>query len=474
MTAISRLSSLSALTVAVLLTLWTSTSLMGADVFKMFDWNEDGVLSGNEAKPFLILDLEPSDGPDGEITRKEFDAGLLRHQKTRSEQIKAIFGARDTNEDDRLSGTEINGYQFADEDGNGRITFEELDRGIRNDAAKLKKLAYNGIIEFGVSRFNMIDTNEDGKLTGTETKGLSQWDTDHDQKILLAEFMANVFLDAAVGEDLPPPPIDVQSGDLMLSVVEAINGRDGSAFQAMFRPELNQIVDGMIIDYLLQHVIESHGKISLPSNDQVEIKDAGREGQYLHVAQLRCNKGNVSIVLTVFENALLGIDLNSPQIENLHERMFADLLADRNKLLSKFAKFYSKSCETMIRHVMDKEDTAAFEMFHPDIQKQVGNKPFLEVFRTIRNQCGTQSVQVDLESAGVDFDENGKGRFFTISHHLSGPKGKVLATHNMQFVGLKAFFVAMSIEPVKDEGDSPTDDGADLPSAVDNTVPPKP
>ncbi|AMV33724.1 EF hand [Pirellula sp. SH-Sr6A] len=474
MTAISRLSSLSALTVAVLLTLWTSTSLMGADVFKMFDWNEDGVLSGNEAKPFLTLDFEPSDEPDGEITRKEFDAGLLRHRKTRSEQIKAIFDARDTNEDDRLSGTEINGYQFADEDGNGRITLEELDRAVRIDAAKLKELAYNGIVEFGVSRFNWIDTNEDGKLTGSEARGLSQWDTDHDQKILLGEFMANVFLDAAVGEDLPPPPIDVKSGDLMLSVVEAINGRDGRALQEMFRPELNQIVDSVIIQYLTQHVFESHGKISPPSNDQVEIKDAGREGQYLHVAQLRCDKGKVSIVLTVFDNALLGIDLKSPQIEKLHEKMFADLLADRNELLSRFAKFYSKSCEVMIRHIIAKEDTAAFEMFHPDIQKQVGDKPFLEIFRTIRNQCGTQSVQVELESAGVDFDENNKGKFFTISHRLSGPKGKVLVTHNMQFVGLKAFFVAMSIEPVKDESDAPTNDGADLPSAVDTIVPPKP
>jgi hypothetical protein len=212
-----------------------------------------------------------------------------------------------------------------------------------------------------------------------------------------------------------------------------------------------EIVDGVILNYLLYHIIESHGTISPPSNEQVEIKDAGKKGQYLHVAQPDCKQGNLSITLTVIDGALLGIDFKSPRIDELNEKMFADLFADKNNEMTKFAKFYSKSCESMIRCILGEKDTKAFEMFHPEIQKQIGSEPFSEVFKAIRDDCGTKSVKVELETAGVDIDESGNGNFFTISHRLAGPNGKVLVTHKLQFIGMKAYFVAVSIEPVPEE-----------------------
>ena len=432
---------------ALLAGLIASSNATAGDVFGVLDKNSDGVLSGSEAKMFLSFDTEPVGQPDGEVTKKEFFAGVRLHEKKRIDQDVEIFLARNGNKDDRLSGTEISGYEFADLDGNGRITLDELSDGMTMQRAKLGALSIDELIAEGNRRFRLLDTNEDNRLSGSEAVGLLIFDVNGDQRISKDEFMSSVFLDAASVGEAPLSPAPQTTGEPMRAVVDAVNRRDWEVMLGMFRPELKELVDAAVIDYLLHHITESHGILSAPAMDAIAIKDSGKEGQKRHSAKPVCEKGTLAIELTIFEGAILGIVFDSPQIDQMNEKMFADLFADKDNALKKFADFYKNNCSEMIRLIRNEEDSKAFGMFHPEIQKQIGLEQFVKVFKGLREVCGGSGlVKIELEEAGVEFDEKGKGKFFTISHRVAGPNGVMLFKHKMQFVGLKAHFVAASIE----------------------------
>ena len=427
-----------------------SSNATASDVFEMLDKNVDGVLSGREAKMFISFDTDPVGHPDGEVTKKEFYLGLRLHEKKRADQVVEIFIARNGNKDDRLSGTEMSGYEFADRDGNGRITSDELFDGMESQRAKLGVLSIDELMAEGNRRFRLLDSNEDSKLSGSEAVGLLMFDGNEDRRISLDEFMSSIFLDAATAGEAPLMPAVQTTGDPMRAVVDAVNRRDWEAMLWMFRPELKELVDAAVIDYLLHHITESHGILNAPPNDAIEIKETGKKGQNRHTAKPVCEKGTLVIEMTIFEGAILGIAFNSPQIDEMNEKMFADLFADKDNALKKFADFYKKNGSEMIRLIRNEEDSKAFGMFHPEIQKQIGLEQFVKVFKGLREVCGGSGlVKIELEEAGVEFDEKGKGKFFTISHRVAGPNGAVLFKHKMQFVGLKAYFVAASIEPVE-------------------------
>jgi hypothetical protein len=98
---------------------------MTAD-FDKLDGNQDGVLSGQEAASVANLDKNG----DGEITRKEFEAGsqpqpLPLGEKVDEKTAKERFSLMDINHDGRLSGTEMNGQEAMDANGDKRITLDE-------------------------------------------------------------------------------------------------------------------------------------------------------------------------------------------------------------------------------------------------------------------------------------------------------------------------------------------------------------
>jgi len=92
--------------------------------FKRLDQNEDGYLSGREA-----LGLSSADtNRDGRISRAEWEMSvpLDRLRTGTTAEAEAWFSARDINEDGRLTGTESRGLQSLDLDQDGRIPRSEF------------------------------------------------------------------------------------------------------------------------------------------------------------------------------------------------------------------------------------------------------------------------------------------------------------------------------------------------------------
>lgn len=435
---------------AFFLGLFVSANATASEIFELLDRNADGVLSGNEAKMFMSFDTEPVEKPDGEVTKKEFNVGLRLHEKKRVEQVLAIYAARNGNHDDRLSGTEMSGYEFADLDGDGRIPSKEFLAGMAKQRNKLGALSLDELSAEGMRRFRLLDNNEDSKLSGSEAVGLLMFDQNDDNRISLDEFMSSIFMDAACASQAPPMPADNTTGDAMRSVVDSVNRRDGKKLLGMFRPELREIVDAPLIDYLMYHINVSHGQLSRPANDAVQVKDAGKEGQKRHSAIPACEKGTLSIEMTMFEDAILGIVFESPEVDGLNDKMFADLIVNKEEWLDKFAHFYEIDCVAMIKKIMESKDSDAFAMFHPEVQSKIGLESFLEVFKGLRMGCGSpDSMKIELEEAGVEPGEKGRPRFFTITHRVAGPDGVLMFKLKMQFVGLQGYFVSAGFDPAK-------------------------
>ena len=77
-------------------------------LFQKLDTNEDGVLSGKEARSVLAFDLDQ----DGEVTQKEFLQGMAAERKRMlSIDDDTLFNQQDGNQDDFLSGKEVRGFE---------------------------------------------------------------------------------------------------------------------------------------------------------------------------------------------------------------------------------------------------------------------------------------------------------------------------------------------------------------------------
>ena len=438
----------------------------GADLFSLLDKNTDGVLSGHEVAFFKAY----ASTLDGEISKQEFDAAITSRRARVSAEDRKLFAARDGNQDDRLSGTEISGYEFTDLDRDGRIPESEFLEGMMSSRNLLGSMTPEELEAESKRRFQLMDINEDNRLSGTEAVNIASFDMNEDRRITLDEFITGVFLDAAASRRdsvLGPTKPLVEP---IKSVIEAVNGLDDRSLTANLRPELKVLMDGLLVNYLLHHIQDAHGQISIPSQKGIEIKDGEQAGSLLYTAKTKCAKGMLSIQVLMYEGAILGLVFASPEVDGLNETMFAELFADKDGILKRFADFYSPQCQKMISHIFANEESAAVGLFHPEIQVSIGPKRFMDVFAGLRSGCG-ELASIKLETAGVEFDENKKGKFFTISHRVSGSKGVMLIEHKMQIIGLKAHFVAIRGEHVTASDEVPqTTDAA--PPTIDRPVAP--
>ena len=153
-----------------------SQGACAGDYFTSCDINADGVLSGSEVGAFVGFDADK----DGEVSRKEYSAGIIQHQAKMREVDLALFASRDGNQDGRLSGTEASGLEAADQNQDGRITEAELMLGMKLIRSKMASLMPDQLVMEAKRRFHLLDTNEDNRLSGTEALGVSHYDTNSD------------------------------------------------------------------------------------------------------------------------------------------------------------------------------------------------------------------------------------------------------------------------------------------------------
>lgn len=136
--------------------------------FKGRDINHDGKLSGSELNG---LDTSKYDANhDGSVDAKEYLAGHAAEQAAKHEaEQKKAFNKLDINHDGKLSGTELKGIKDAAKyEKNGELDLKGYQQA-EHDQAKAQHEAKL------TKDFNQADINHDGKLSGTELSKLGSY-----------------------------------------------------------------------------------------------------------------------------------------------------------------------------------------------------------------------------------------------------------------------------------------------------------
>ena len=141
--------------------------------FKGRDINQDGKLSGSELKGLDATKYQV--GEDGELDTQEYLGGKQAdRQAFRAQKIEGEFAKLDVNDDGKLSGTELKGIKDAEQYGEDGVDAEEFKK-VKSAQWREQR---DALLE---KDFDKADKNNDGKLTGNEIgdyKGYDDTETD--------------------------------------------------------------------------------------------------------------------------------------------------------------------------------------------------------------------------------------------------------------------------------------------------------
>lgn len=411
--------------------------------FQLLDENGDRLLTGNELALLSPLAVQHS----GRVDLNAFTSAVRTREIAHRAQWLMILADRDGNKDGRLSGNEFSGFESADLDKNSRIDEKEYLQGVREFYGSLSTLSLKAIAEKGSERFQMMDLNADGRLSGTEATFMAASDLSGDQRITKQEYITAGILDViAAGSDTNDNVPDMQTTPLG-SLVQAINQQDSQALLALCRPEFQKLINTNVLTYLLNQIKEGNGKLSVPSN--VTVTEGSQPGSQVLAAEIPVERGTLNMSAVVYEGKLLGVAMNGSSVDNAIPKLLTELMSDLDGKMTTFAKDCSPDCMRMIRRIQAGEDDVAISMFHPEIAKQVARETFVSLFEELRAQVGKYQ-KIELEAAGVDMDAAGTSGFITLTHRVEGTVGVALVQHKLQIVGFKPHMVVIAVEPASD------------------------
>jgi formylglycine-generating enzyme required for sulfatase activity len=136
----------------------------------------------------------------GLIVVTVLSATALTGAQDSNDEDELLFTKLDLTEDGFLSGKEAVSVAQYDADGNGKITKAEFLAGRKRD-----RTGHSGQLD--EQAFHDLDINEDGRLSGSELKTVSDYDTDGDRRVTKAEFLAGRFKEREQPLVIKPKPV---------------------------------------------------------------------------------------------------------------------------------------------------------------------------------------------------------------------------------------------------------------------------
>ena len=444
------------------------------DLFQQQDSNKDGVLSGREATDLKSLDQDS----DREISLAEFTAAAKEQQSQANRLAQQLFGDRDANKDQRLSGTEMSGYEEFDKNGDRRLTEIEFKTGFASADSEIRSMPIAEIRKTAADRFSKIDINEDGRLTGTEAAGSGHFDRNADSRVVKEEFIIGLILSTAspdsVSPDDPMPASPMTKEGIHKALADYVKALDDVTNSQLITGALHTSivhqVDQPIFEYALKYAKSSHGKMKLPLKSQIHISTL-ENGDVEAQTELKCEKGSLKLVIRLSEGKIVGFSMDSPELQEVETSLYQDLQED--ELQQRFANFYAIIAEGPLESIMKGEDDVAAAWIHPSVVEEVGRDKFNGLFQQIRDRL-TEVKSTELETFTTEVSTDNI-RTFTVTQLVTGTSSVQRYATTFQCVGMDAVVTGLSIEAASDVAPTPgpkpveppdADKSADWPETV--------
>lgn len=164
-----------------------------------------------------------------------------------------LFSTLDSNEDDVLSGKEVKGLEKYDADSDGEVSRKEFDQGRAAVGRKLPGPNKAELARLALEKFRLLDTNEDGRLSGTEMVGFEKLDGDGDRRVAEKEFIAgfsSIRTETTEGE--PGSLLPEQHKPAEFKWVKVPATAEGVTFEMPGNPTRTAVENQPIVRYRLQ------------------------------------------------------------------------------------------------------------------------------------------------------------------------------------------------------------------------------
>lgn len=418
-----------------------ATPLFG-NVFEQLDSNKDGTLSGREVADLKALDQNG----DGEISREEFSAVVTEQRSRAQSSAVRLFATLDANDDKRLSGIELSGYESFDSNGDNRITEAEFKTGIATIDAALKNMQASAIRIEAADRFTKTDINEDGRLSGSEAYGTEHFDRNQDARISKEEYVIGTILCAAASDttetDSNSPtssPTDEEIQKVFGEFVSAMNDpRNSQPISSRWHASIKGKIDLPVFEYTLMHAKKQHGKFRAPSKQSI-TKTTLEGGDTRTEANLACDKGEFKLIIRFSQGKIIAFLMDSPGMKDVDDTLYRDLA--KEPLQTRFAQYYNVIARGPLKSIMAQDDAVALAWLHPLVVEQVGREPFESLFKVVRERL-TEITSYDLEKFESEVSQSGV-RKFSVTQILTGKTGTLRYKTTFQILGMCAVLTGL-------------------------------
>lgn len=449
--------------------------------FDKLDINEDGVLSGVEMKSVAARD---TDG-DGRVTRAEFDGAGPKPSGGDTAAAEKKFVDLDISEDGYLSGREMHGLERLDLDKDGRVTKQEYLQASSSepkdkpavpgitpqpagptgtldlrslvdkawaDADKAQAELEKAGLARAVRMFSIYDTNEDGKLSGTElTDDFKKYDANQDGRVTREELQvasARPIARLPGTATTPGAPTVTTKSDLE-PFVAAFQTGDIGPVMADINESGKKRIDELVLQFIVDTFRKEYGEITPPSAEDVKVTSIEIKGEKIKEtwADVKFARGTATLRIGKVDGKLESIQIGSPLMSEINELHTGLLLTPEGKELArKFNETFAPRGEHMLRLIIDGNDQEAFKCFYPEVQQELGWEKVQAYFARNRGAMGAVE-KIECTGITAKFDEGKPKPNFVLEYDLpSADAGLVNAFITFRITGVKAHIISLQFK----------------------------
>lgn len=238
--------------------------------------------------------------------------------------------------------------------------------------------------------FEELDINEDGVLSGTETKGYLDRDADGDGEVTEKEYAKAKPKPKQKPRKPDPKPSDDEIGTSpgMEEFVDFLVEGDSNPLLSRFHPKLLEVIDSPILIFAQELMTQELGDAEDPVLTDLEEEELpGEIGEVNRTTgTLHFEEGDAAISISELKEKVVAIDIRTPCFKDLSQEFVRAIKKDQ-ALSNTVRKFYTRRSRDLVEDILESRDDEAIAKLMPLLVEQVTEEKLRGIFEMIRSQA---------------------------------------------------------------------------------------